>query len=148
MTKLYPLVGILDPELHTFEYVSSKSSYLLSVMLAAAAKVFNQSLYSNLKQHAESLFLQTFSRCTKSVEVVQAIIFSTLWKEPNDARAWSSLGYAIRIAMELGLHKLSPKQPDGPLAGTETQQREKRCRERLWLMLFVYDHRFGFIHHE
>jgi hypothetical protein len=140
MTKLNPFVSQLDPHLHSFTYVRQKSSFLLAAVLTAASKSFEISLYPSLHEHAEKLYMEGFRRGDKSAETVQAIMVLTYWKEPNDTRAWMSVGLAIRMSMDLGWHKLG----HGPARQeklTELQQREIRNDERTWLVLFVYDRR-------
>ncbi|KAJ0426576.1 fungal-specific transcription factor domain-containing protein [Aspergillus carlsbadensis] len=135
--KINPYISQLDPVLHTFSFLR-KSPFLLTTVLAAAAKAFESSLYADLNAHAESLFATCFRRSDKSTEIIQAILLTTYWKEPNDTRAWTSVGLAIRIAMDLGWHKLSPlaSRKDGL---TELQRREIRNVERTFLVLFMYD---------
>lgn len=69
----------------------------------------------------------------------------TYWKQPSDSRAWLLVGYAIRACIEMGWHQLKPTnlepymtmlQPDA-----ELELRERRNKERVWLLLFVYDRR-------
>ncbi|CEL05501.1 hypothetical protein ASPCAL06619 [Aspergillus calidoustus] len=137
MQKINPYISQLDPVLHTFNFLR-KSPFLLTTVLAAAAKAFESSLYAKLNAHAEALFATCFRRGDKSTEVIQAILLTTYWKEPNDTRAWTSVGLAIRIAMDLGWHQLSPwaSRKDGL---SELQRREIRNVERTFLVLFVYD---------
>jgi hypothetical protein len=134
-------IAHFDPSLHTFEYVRNKSSFLLTTILSAAAKAFNPALYPSLHSHAEDLFSNVFRLGTKSPETVQAIMILTYWKEPEDTRAWTSVGYAIRVCMELGWHKLAPRS-HGAESVDETKERKTRDIERTWLILFVYDRRY------
>ncbi|KAF5253125.1 hypothetical protein FANTH_1956 [Fusarium anthophilum] len=122
ITVLNPYISQLDPNLHTFPYVRSKSVFLLSSMLAMAAKAFNNVLYIKLYDHAQDLFSNVFRRGSKSVEIVQAILILTYWKEPQDTRVWTSVGRSTAAATE-----------------SETQRRERRNIERTWYVLFVYD---------
>jgi hypothetical protein len=82
-----------------------------------------------------------FRQGTKSVEVVQAILILTYWKEAHDNRVWTTVGYAIRICMDLGWHKLEPYRPCDQSTADEIEQRETRNVQRTWLVLFVYDRR-------
>ncbi|KAF5648061.1 hypothetical protein F52700_1275 [Fusarium sp. NRRL 52700] len=139
ITVLNPYISQLDPHLHTFPYVRSKSAFLLGSMLAMAAKAFNHVLYTKLYDHAQDLFSNVFRRGSKSVEIVQAILILTYWKEPQDTRVWTSVGYAIRICMDLGWHKLAYCRSASSMTDAEAQRRERRSIERTWYVLFVYD---------
>lgn len=79
----------------------------------------------------------------KSTEIVQAILILTYWKEPEDTRAWLTLGYVIRMCIDLDWHKLAPKSTHQRQDMTEKQCREARNIERTWLVLFVYDRRLA-----
>ncbi|KAL4962415.1 fungal specific transcription factor domain-containing protein [Aspergillus stella-maris] len=137
MHKMNAYISQLDPALHSFDYLR-KSPFLFTAVLAAAAKAFDSALYAGLHDHAENLFAIYFRRGDKSTEIIQAILLMTYWKEPNDTRAWTSVGLAIRMAMDLGWHKLSPRASHR--AGlSEIQRREVRNIERTFLVLFVYD---------
>ncbi|EEP81413.1 predicted protein [Uncinocarpus reesii 1704] len=141
---LNPFTCQFDPMLHTMRYVRSRSSFLFSILLAAAAKVFSPQLYVKLHEHVESLLREILGSGQKSTEIVQGICLITHWKEPSDSRAWMLVGYAIRACMEMGWHKLNPTHlepaEDGQEGHTkEMELRERRNRERTWLMLFVYD---------
>lgn len=138
MRNLNHYVCHLDPHLHTFASVQEKSPLLLTACLAVTAKILNPSVYPGLKDHAELLKMECFRRGDKSPEIVQAILILTYWKESDDTRAWLSVGYAIRLCMDLGYYKLAPDQGQ---EGSEMMIRERRNAERTWLVLFVYDRR-------
>lgn len=134
-----PFICQFDPVLHTFKYIRSKSPFLFSSVLSAASKIFTPALYPKLHDHAESLLRDILCSGQKSTEIVQGICTLTYWKEPSDSRAWLFVGYAIRACIEMGWHKLSST----PLPSTtELAVRERRNKERNWLMLFVYDRRY------
>ncbi|EFX05349.1 hypothetical protein CMQ_3418 [Grosmannia clavigera kw1407] len=101
MSILNPYISQLDPVLHTFECVQQQSTLLFSSILSAAAKSFNPALYTRLHNHAETLLADSFRHGHKSTAVIQAIMINTYWKEPKDTRAWTALGYAIRLGMDL-----------------------------------------------
>ncbi|CAO2658294.1 Nn.00g060170.m01.CDS01 [Neocucurbitaria sp. VM-36] len=137
MENLNPFISQFDPILHTFGYVRETSPFLFSAVLAAAAKALNPSLFTPLHDHAERLFARAFRRGDKSPEVVQAILVLTYWKEPEDTRAFVNVGLAIRIAMEIGWHKLVV---NGQTSGSNgLGARRARNIQRTWLLLFVYD---------
>jgi hypothetical protein len=141
MTSLNPYISQLDPQLHTFNRVREKSSFLLTTTLGAAAKAFNPALAPKLHEHAEILLSGHLRRGTKSIEIAQAIMIMTYWKDPDDTRAWMHLGYVIRMAMEMGWHRLVPYQPKRADQFSELAMRDARNIERTWLVLFVYDRR-------
>ncbi|KPI40628.1 Protein priB [Cyphellophora attinorum] len=141
MNNCNPLVCVLDPDLHTFRYVQDRSSLLMTIILAAASKAYNPSYHSVLQQHAEKLLAKCFTSGRKSPEIIQAFLLSTYWKQPDDSRSWPMVGYAIRIAQELGWHKFQLASDRGSDTTTQSHEsiRIRRNMERTWLVLFVYD---------
>lgn len=141
MRCLNPYISQFDPELHTFTYIQQKSSLLLSTILSASSKAFHPHLHTQLQAHTEKLLGKAFTKGDKSVEVVQAILVLTYWKEPDEARTWLLVGYAIRLCIELGWHK-PQDQNTSAMNTSELGIRERRNIERTWLVLFVYDRRY------
>ncbi|KPM42662.1 hypothetical protein AK830_g3888 [Neonectria ditissima] len=139
MNFLNPYISQLDPILHTFTYVRQQSPFLLGAILAMSAKSFNPALYKKLLDHAQDLYGDSFRSGKKSTEMAQAILILTYWKEPEDTRAWTSLGYVIRVCMDLGWHRLMPYSAPSRASMTEAEKREVRNIERTWYVLFVYD---------
>ncbi|KAK8058573.1 hypothetical protein PG994_009021 [Apiospora phragmitis] len=125
MNSLNPYISQMDPELHTFNYVRQKCPFLFTAMLAAAAKALHPELYPKLHHHVEELFGQNFRLGRKSTEIAQAVLIMTYWKEPDDSRAWISLGYVIRMGIELGWHRLKPSSVDQET--TQMTSRNVKC---------------------
>ncbi|KAH7310292.1 fungal-specific transcription factor-like protein [Rhexocercosporidium sp. MPI-PUGE-AT-0058] len=138
MRCLNPYISQFDPNLHTFTYIQQKSSFLLSAILSASSKAFHPPLHAQLQAHTEKLLGKAFMKGEKSVEVVQGILVLTYWKEPDEARTWLLVGYAIRMCIEMGWHKL-PNQSERGETVSELEVREHRNIQRTWLVLFVYD---------
>ena len=141
MKNFNPFICVLDHILYTFPYVRQRSSFLLTVILAAAAKAFNPALHEELNKHSEALLLKAFSRGPKSAETIQAILLKTYWKQPDDTRSWPIMGYVIRLCMEQGWHKLTLVSPEEDAKLSAVASRQRRNVERMWLILFVYDRR-------
>ncbi|KAK2060663.1 hypothetical protein LY76DRAFT_568583 [Colletotrichum caudatum] len=139
MANLNSYISQLDPQLHTFGRVRQQSAFLLTAILAAAAKAFNPALHQKLRDHAEDILADNFRTGIKSVETAQAVMIMTYWKESEDTRAWMLLGYVIRMGMELGWHRLTPHSPQRSGSRTDLQNRQARNIERTWFVLFVYD---------
>jgi hypothetical protein len=65
---------VLDPGIYSFDQVREGSSFLLTIILAVAAKAFNPDLFIRLYEHAEVLYAESFRLSTKSIEIVQAML--------------------------------------------------------------------------
>ena len=134
--RLNPFINLFDPALHTVQYVRSRCPFLFSTMIMACCKFFQPDLYDRILQIAQAYALRAFAENWKRIEVVQAFACLTYWKEPHDTRTWTYIGYSGRMAVELGLNRFVGKRAPEE---TELQFRERRNRERTYLVLFVHD---------
>ncbi|KAI0272138.1 fungal-specific transcription factor domain-containing protein [Russula aff. rugulosa BPL654] len=134
--RLNPFVNLFDPALHTPDYVRSKSPFLFTVLIMAGCKFFKPESFKPCQKLAHEFSVRAFAENWKSVEVVQAFACLTYWKEPEDTRTWMYIGLACRMSVELGLNRYLSSPPPNE---TELQLRERRNRERTYLVLFVHD---------
>ncbi|CAA7270167.1 unnamed protein product [Cyclocybe aegerita] len=134
--RLNPFVNLLDPALHTVSYVRSKCPFLFTTLVMAGCKFFKAEKFKQCQKLANEFAVRAFAECWKRVEVVQAFACMTYWKEPDDSRTWTFIGYACRMAVELGLNRYvaNPSPTE-----TDFQRLERRNRERTYLVLFVHD---------
>lgn len=133
--RLNGFINLFDPRLHTVPYVRSRSPFLFSCLIMAGCKFWKAELYRQCQQIAHSFAFKAFAEGWRSVEVVQAFACLTYWKEPDDTRTWTYIGYACRMAVELGLNTYV-----GRIEGeSEEHKRERRNRERTYLVLWVHD---------
>ncbi|KAJ7582453.1 fungal-specific transcription factor domain-containing protein [Mycena floridula] len=134
--RLNPFVNLFDPALHTVPYIRSRCPLLFSTLIMAGSKFFRPELYKDCQKLTNELRIRAFAEGWKRVEVVQAFACLTYWREPDDNCTWTYIGYACRMAVELGLNRyVSPPPPNE----TEFQLLERRNRERTYLVLFVHD---------
>ncbi|KAG7092200.1 hypothetical protein E1B28_008568 [Marasmius oreades] len=134
--RLNPFINLFDPSLHSAPYVRKKSPFLFTVLLMAGCKFFRPDLFKNCQKLANDLAVRAFLEAWKSVEVVQAFACLTYWRDPDDNRTWTYIGYACRMAVELDLNRYVAHPPPHE---TDLQFRERRNRERTYLILFVHD---------
>ncbi|KAF9228050.1 hypothetical protein BS17DRAFT_813931 [Gyrodon lividus] len=134
--RLNPFINLFDPQLHSVDYVRSKCPLLFTTLIAAGCKFFEPSLYKECLRLAHELAVRAFAEGWKRVEVVQAFACLTYWREQDESPTWMYIGYACRMAVELGLNTFVAKPPTDE---TEFQLLERRNRERAYLVLFVHD---------
>ncbi|KAG1843609.1 fungal-specific transcription factor domain-containing protein [Suillus subalutaceus] len=134
--RLNPFINLFDPALHSVAYVRSKCPLLFTTLIMAGCKFFEPSLYKECLKLANDLAVRAFAEGWKRVEVIQAFACLTYWREQEDNRTWMYIGYACRMAVELGLNRYHAKPPAHE---TDFQLRERRNRERTYLVLFVHD---------
>lgn len=134
--RLNPFINLFDPALHTVAYVRSHCPFLFTALVMACCKFFKPQLYVKVLRLAHEFAVRAFAENWSRVEVVQAFACMIYWKEPDDTRVWTYIGYACRMAVELSLNRYVGKPPQGE---TVLQRRERRNRERTYLVLFVHD---------
>lgn len=93
--------GLLDPALHTFDYVSSRSAFLLSVCLqvAAARSLRTDGIAKQLLLHIrETLWPNVLVRNLRSVAICQACMiwgsFADTSDISDDETTWFLFGHA------------------------------------------------------
>ena len=134
--RLNPFINLFDPALHTVGYVRARCPFLFTTIMMACCKFFDAERYKKVSQLANEFAVRAFADNWKRVEVCQAFACLTYWHEPGDQRTWTYIGYACRMAVELDLNRYVGKRPPDE---TDLQMRERRNRERTYLVLFVHD---------
>ncbi|KAH8107994.1 fungal-specific transcription factor domain-containing protein [Cristinia sonorae] len=134
--RLNPFINLFDPALHTVHYVRSHCPFLFTTIIMVCCKFFKHNLYHATQQLAQEFAVRAFAESWTRIEVVQAFACLTYWQEPGETRTWTYIGFASRMAIELGLNRYSGKR-----LGEESEMhaRERRNRERTYLVLFVHD---------
>ncbi|KEP50232.1 fungal specific transcription factor domain protein [Rhizoctonia solani 123E] len=113
ITRWNPCVLILDPCLHTLQYLV-QSELLLSVVLAVAAQEYHTrpQLYEQLIRHARAIAGRELLE-TPTVDTVQSLILLSLfpdWGASFDQnRSWLDLGLALDLANQLEIEKVASR---------------------------------------
>ncbi|CAG7915468.1 unnamed protein product [Penicillium olsonii] len=111
-TRLHPVNGILDPMLHTPDFVRSRSALLFTWVLALTAQFDHgsASLAKRLRIHGENLSRLVHTSGYKSVEIVQGYYISLISANPAETlaqeRSWLYTMHAFGLAAELGLDQV------------------------------------------
>lgn len=108
-SRLHPINGILDPILHTPEFVRAHSALLFTWVLALTAQFdhASASVAKRLRLHGDKLSRHVHTCGFKSVEIIQGYYISLLSATPAETlaeeRSWLYTMYAFGVAAELGL---------------------------------------------
>ncbi|KAE8141844.1 hypothetical protein BDV38DRAFT_268136 [Aspergillus pseudotamarii] len=158
--RLHPVNGILDPKLHTPEYVRSQSALLFTWILALTAQFDHGSaaIAKRLRLHGEKLSRHVHTSGFQSVEIVQGYYISLLSATPartlSEERSWLYTMHAFGVAAELGLDQPSythtiddnytltctPRAPtDHDIEAQTHLERLVRNRERTWLRILLWE---------
>ncbi|KAF8595694.1 hypothetical protein BDV93DRAFT_548719 [Ceratobasidium sp. AG-I] len=132
---LNPIIGLLDPRLHTASYVRQRSTVLFTTIIAVSSKFFLSHVHERCHALSQSLIGRGLAADMCNIEYVQALSLSTFYKDADDASSWRKVGLAIRMAYELNLHEFRTE----PLPSEEVPARKQLNRERTWIQLVLYD---------
>ena len=156
---LHPLIPILDHDRFTQALkdpsrqgsLQFKSLTYAVAMLGASVSekhtYLEEELYSSSRTYLEMTETQDEGANFWSLEALQACVL-TIWYEfkgTGFARAWMSLGRAIRLGKMVGVHRIDRTEPiketssfQLPLADTEDQVELEERRRTFWV-LFIFD---------
>ncbi|ENH67788.1 Protein priB [Fusarium oxysporum f. sp. cubense race 1] len=104
-----------------------------------SSKVFQPVSYTKIRSHTERLLSQALVSCDSAIETVWAIICLYHWKDVNDTRGYSLIGFALRLAASARWNKLrnniSDEEESHHITKTEVEVRQRRDEARIWLAL-------------
>ncbi|KAH7144142.1 hypothetical protein B0J13DRAFT_443973, partial [Dactylonectria estremocensis] len=134
------LVGLLDPQLYTFAYTRERSSLLFTMILSISSRIFQPESHRRIREHAELLLGRVLLSCDSAVENIWAIVCIYHWKDVDDTRGYTLIGFALRMAASaqwnmtrrsVSYHTQDPLN----LHPTELGWRQRRDKDRVWLAL-------------
>lgn len=140
--KLNTYIALLDPDLHTPAYTLRTSPILFTAILTVTSQMYLPHLYKPLSKRVTYMLGLAFGRGDAEIGICQALSLLSVWKEPSDKGSWLRVGYAIRVAYELGLDA----PPKRPLPADEFQAREILNGERTYRQLAAFDRTMQFLH--
>ncbi|EJD02176.1 uncharacterized protein FOMMEDRAFT_87458 [Fomitiporia mediterranea MF3/22] len=137
--------GLLDPAFHTPSLVCSRSPFLLTTICAISSKFYDArpELHPKLSNLSRKLAFNVPEKGFKSVEIVQAYLLLSLWgcdpvERFEQDKTWLLLGMAIRMAVDLNLHRKTATLGQDTAEG-RARDKEVHNRERTWLVCYILD---------
>ncbi|WVR04388.1 hypothetical protein IAU60_001390 [Kwoniella sp. DSM 27419] len=144
----------LDPRLHTLDYIRSRSSFLLAVVLAIASTYkelcTSMILHAQLMTHASRLEANVRNNNYKSIEIVQALLLLASWSEVphtlSREKTWQYVSHATALAVELRLDTHLPYcvQSD-PMYSSRSHDMLVRNAHRTCLFLHIHDRNMAMV---
>jgi len=136
---------LLDRKFHTPSLVCSRSPFLLTTICSIASKFYTAKpeLHSRLTELAKKLAFSVPAQGYKSVEIVQAYLLLSLWgcgtaERYEQDKTWLLLGMAIRMAIDLNLHRKTAVHSQDTQEG-KARDLEVHNRERTWILCYCLD---------
>ncbi|KAM0205508.1 hypothetical protein ACHAPA_008864 [Fusarium lateritium] len=108
------------------------------MILTISSRTFQPESHLPIRDHAEFLLGKALLECDSAVENIWAILCLYHWKDASDARGYTQIGFALRMAAsaewnmtQRGVSYETERLDDS----TELQVRQKRDKHRIWLTL-------------
>ncbi|KAF4451288.1 Protein priB [Fusarium austroafricanum] len=108
------------------------------MILTISSRVFQPEAHRSIQEHAEFLLGRALLGCDSAIENIWAIICMYHWKDANDTRGYTLIGFALRMAAsaEWNMTRRSISYDLEELRdANELQVRQRRDKDRVWLAL-------------
>ncbi|KAI0821658.1 hypothetical protein BC628DRAFT_805892 [Trametes gibbosa] len=139
-------IPVFDPTYDTYEGLSERSPWTFDALLAVAAKIRSgtgpliPAFYKCLEE-AQGIARSSLFGPVVRKEAVQGMLLLAAWS----TNGWLPSGHAMRMALDLGLHRALEKLADdsGAKKRTEEEERNLVVSARIWLCLYWFDHQMS-----
>ncbi|KAL0071822.1 hypothetical protein AAF712_000744 [Marasmius tenuissimus] len=138
---------VFDSNTDTYEALHERSPFAVNCICMVAARVRDGGgkpgdIYKKCLEEVQSISCATLFLPVARVEAVQAMILVSGWSD----NGWLSGGHAVRMAMELSLHKAWPKLLRRMRANkTNTKDdHDLIVAARTWFCLYLFEHQMSY----
>lgn len=139
---------IFDANVDTYESLRERSPFAVTAICMVAAKVRDgggppSEVYLKCLEEVQTISCATLFSAVSRQEAVQAMILVSGWSD----NGWLSGGHAVRMAMELSMHKAWPdlyKRMKAGKIATSSKDRELVVSSRTWLCLYLFEHQMSY----
>ncbi|KAF9038300.1 hypothetical protein BDZ89DRAFT_1090554 [Hymenopellis radicata] len=138
-------IPLFDPSYDTYESLMERTPWTFDAILAIAGKIrsgsgpLSPTFYKCLEE-AQGIARSSLFGPVVRKEAVQGMLLLAAWS----TNGWLPSGHAMRMALDLGLHRALEKLADD--AGkqrTEEEERDLVVSARIWLCLYWFDHQMS-----
>ncbi|KAH9898196.1 hypothetical protein C8Q73DRAFT_639925 [Cubamyces lactineus] len=139
---------VFDANVDTYDALHERSPFAVDVICMVAAKVRDgggnpSDVFLKCLEEVQAISCATlFSPVTRQ-EAVQAMVLVSGWSD----NGWLSGGHAVRMAMELSMHKAWPellKRMKAGKATTSAKDRQLVVSSRTWFCLYLFEHQMSY----
>ncbi|KAH9982335.1 hypothetical protein BGW80DRAFT_1262820 [Lactifluus volemus] len=139
---------VFDSSVDTFQSLHERSPFAVDSICMVAARVRDgggksSDVYNKCFQEVQAISCATLFAPVLRVEAVQAMILVSGWSD----NGWLSGGHAVRMALELSLHKAWPKllrRMECNKASSGPEDRELIIAARTWFCLYLFEHQMSY----
>ncbi|PPQ67296.1 hypothetical protein CVT25_005880 [Psilocybe cyanescens] len=138
-------IPLFDPSYDTYESLMERSPWTFDAILAVAGKIrsgngpLSPTFYKCLEE-AQGIARSSLFGPVVRKEAVQGMLLLAAWS----TNGWLPSGHAMRMALDLGLHRALEKLvDDSGKQRTEEEERNLVVSARIWLCLYWFDHQMS-----
>ncbi|KAJ7188263.1 hypothetical protein C8R46DRAFT_1054167 [Mycena filopes] len=138
-------IPLFDPVYDTYESVMERTPWTFDAILAVAGKIrsgngpLSPTFYKCLEE-AQGIARSSLFGPVVRKEAVQGMLLLAAWS----TNGWLPSGHAMRMALDLGLHRALEKlADDNGKQRTEEEERDLVVSARIWLCLYWFDHQMS-----
>lgn len=138
-------IPLFDPSYDTYEGLMERTPWTFDAILAVAGKIRSgnnppgPTFYTALEE-AQGIARSSLFGPVVRKEAVQGMLLLAAWS----TNGWLPSGHAMRMALDLGLHRALEKlADDGGKKRSEEEERDLVVSSRIWLCLYWFDHQMS-----
>ncbi|KIK67429.1 hypothetical protein GYMLUDRAFT_257309 [Collybiopsis luxurians FD-317 M1] len=138
-------IPVFDPSYDTYESLMERTPWTFDAILAVAGKIrsgngpLSPTFYKCLEE-AQGIARSSLFGPVVRKEAVQGMLLLAAWS----TNGWLPSGHAMRMALDLGLHRALEKLADDTgKQRTQEEERELVVSARIWLCLYWFDHQMS-----
>ncbi|KAG8762185.1 hypothetical protein FRC11_010572 [Ceratobasidium sp. 423] len=137
---------VFDMAVDTYDALHSRSPFCVNTICMVAARVRDggeSETYQKCRAEVEEISRHTLFTPVVRQEAVQAMVLVSGWS----TNGWLPGGHAVRMGLEIGMHKAWPKLHKRMRAGKISVSQEERqlvISARTWFVLFLFEHQISF----
>jgi hypothetical protein len=138
-------IPVFDPSYDTYESLMERTPWTFDAILAVAGKIrsgngpLSPTFYKCLEE-AQGIARSSLFGPVVRKEAVQGMLLLAAWS----TNGWLPSGHAMRMALDLGLHRALEKLADeSGKQRTEDEERNLVISARIWLCLYWFDHQMS-----
>ncbi|KAH7888855.1 hypothetical protein F5I97DRAFT_1802840 [Phlebopus sp. FC_14] len=139
-------IPLFDPNYDTFECLMERTPWTFDSILAIACKIrsgngpLSPTFYKCLEEAQGIARSSLFGPVVRKEAVMAGMLLLAAWS----TNGWLPTGHAMRMALDLGLHRALEKLADSTgRRRSEEEERDLVVSARIWLCLYWFDHQMS-----
>ncbi|KAF8807749.1 hypothetical protein BYT27DRAFT_7189845 [Phlegmacium glaucopus] len=137
---------VFDSNVDTYEALRERSPFAVDCICMVAARVRDgggksSEIYLKCLEEVQTISSATLFAPVVRSEAVQSMILVSGWSD----NGWLSGGHAVRMAMELSMHKAWPRLLKRMNANkVDSDDRQLVVASRIWFCLYLFEHQLSY----